>query len=435
VRWKVAGREKSKTFAKKALATRHLARLNKAADDGEAFDVDTGLPDSMARERSSITWYDHARDYIDHRWPDLSAKGRLSVVEGLIAVTVVLVKQGKEGRGAPDAAVLRRALRKWAFNTVHRDDPMPEPESAALRWLAKASLPLTALDEERTVTKALNACARKLDGKPAAAQYYRRRRRALYGALKYAVREKRLSANLLDDKAQLDWKPPEVVVSINRRRVPNPVQVRALLEAIRTVGKTQGPRLVALYGCMYYGMLRPSEAIALTKDACHLPERGWGYLEIDEARSDGGREWIDDGEVHETRGLKGRPRNTIRRVPIPPELGRLLQEHLEEFGTNEEGRLFRTYRGGVYQRSTLWQVLDKARQKAFTADQITSPLARKPYDFRHAGVSLRLNAGTPATHVAEWAGHSVEVLERVYAHCLDGHDERWFDKIDAALLG
>jgi hypothetical protein len=29
----------------------------------------------------------------------------------------------------------------------------------------------------------------------------------------------------------------------------------------------------------------------------------------------------------------------------------------------------------------------------------------------------------------------VEVLERVYAHCLDGPDERWFDKIDAALVG
>lgn len=114
---------------------------------------------------------------------------------------------------------------------------------------------------------------------------------------------------------------------------------------------------------------------------------------------------------------------------------RLLREHLEEFGTNEEGRLFWTYRGAVYQRSTLWQVLYKARVKAFTAAQVKSPLARKPYDFRHAGVSLRLNAGTPATHVAEWAGPSVEVLERVYADCLDGHDERCFDKIDAALLG
>ncbi|MDN3351807.1 hypothetical protein [Actinomadura sp. DC4] len=60
--------------------------------------------------------------------------------------------------------------------------------------------------------------------------------------------------------------------------------------------------------------------------------------------------------------------------------------------------------------------------KAFTPAQIKRPLARKPYDFRHAGVSLRLNAGTPPTNVAEWAGHSVEFLQRVYARCLDGHD-------------
>ena len=46
---------------------------------------------------------------------------------------------------------------------------------------------------------------------------------------------------------------------------------------------------------------------------------------------------------------------------------------------------------------------------AFTEAQAASPLARKPYDFRHAGVSWRLNAGTPATLVAEWAGHTVEV--------------------------
>lgn len=107
-------------------------------------------------------------------------------------------------------------------------------------------------------------------------------------------------------------------------------------------------------------MLRPSEAVALTQDACQLSDEGWGVLEIDQARSDGGREWTDDGEVHEKRGLKGRPRNTIRRIPIPPELVELLRFHLKEFGTNDEGQLFRTRRGGVYQRSTLWQVLDRA---------------------------------------------------------------------------
>jgi hypothetical protein len=33
--------------------------------------------------------------------------------------------------------------------------------------------------------------------------------------------------------------------------------VGAALDAIGSTGKSQGLRLVALYGCMYYGMLRP----------------------------------------------------------------------------------------------------------------------------------------------------------------------------------
>jgi hypothetical protein len=59
-------------------------------------------------------------------------------------------------------------------------------------------------------------------------------------------------------------------------------------------------------------------------------------------------------------------------------------------------------------------VLQKARMQVFTPAQLASPLIRRPYDFRRAGVSWRLNAGTPAPLVAEWAGHTVEVLLRIY---------------------
>ncbi len=86
-----------------------------------------------------------------------------------------------------------------------------------------------------------------------------------------------------------------------------------------------------------------------------------------------------------------------------------------------------------YQPSTLWQVLPKARAKAFTPAQAASPLARRPYDFRHAGISWRLNAGITGPHVAEWAGHSVVVLYRIYAHCLEGDDERWLHRMEEAL--
>jgi integrase len=54
------------------------------------------------------------------------------------------------------------------------------------------------------------------------------------------------------------------------------------------------------------------------------------------------------------------------------------------------------------------------------ADVFASPLAERPYDLRHAAVSTWLNGGAPATTVAEWAGHSVDVLLRIYAKCLDG---------------
>jgi hypothetical protein len=50
-------------------------------------------------------------------------------------------------------------------------------------------------------------------------------------------------------------------------------------------------------------------------------------------------------------------------------------------------------------------------------------------------VSLWLNAGVPATQVAEWAGHSVNVLLRVYAKCVDGQDELAKRRIEAALKG
>src|SRR5215467_11717318 len=86
VRWTVAGREKSRTLARKALAERYRARLIQAADRGEAFDSDTGLPDSLTRETSRVTWYEHACDFIDARWPRHAGKGRVSLVEGLTAV-------------------------------------------------------------------------------------------------------------------------------------------------------------------------------------------------------------------------------------------------------------------------------------------------------------------------------------------------------------
>jgi integrase len=147
-----------------------------------------------------------------------------------------------------------------------------------------------------------------------------------------------------------------------------------------------------------------------------------------------GKEWSDDGDVFERRGLKHRSKRATRDVPVTPQLAVLLDRHIETLPPGRGGRLFVTRRGpyGAWKPNlgqplannaytTAWR---KAREKAFTPDQVRSPLAKRPYDLRHAAVLLWLNAGVPATQVAEWAGHSVNVLMRVYAKCVDGQDEQ-----------
>ena len=82
---------------------------------------------------------------------------------------------------------------------------------------------------------------------------------------------------------------------------------------------------------------------------------------------------------------------------------------------------------------SLYRAWHRARQSALTERQVESLLGRRPYDLRHACLSTWLNAGVPPARVAEWAGHSVEVLLRVYAKCVDGDDEVALKRIEDAL--
>jgi integrase len=120
-------------------------------------------------------------------------------------------------------------------------------------------------------------------------------------------------------------------------------------------------------------------------------------------------------------------------VPIPPDLVRFLRQHIERHGVTEDGRLFRAARGGYLSESVYGRVWHDARAKALTPEQQASPLAGRPYDLRHAAVSLWLNGGVPATEVARRAGHGVAVLLKVYAGCIHGEEELVNKRIERAL--
>ncbi len=98
---------------------------------------------------------------------------------------------------------------------------------------------------------------------------------------------------------------------------------------------------------MYFGGLRPAEAVGLVETGLVLPEQGWGSALLHRTRPSVGKQWTDSGETHDDRGLKNRPAEDVRRAPIPPQLVAMLHDHLATFGTAEDGRLFFSEKGSV----------------------------------------------------------------------------------------
>lgn len=141
--------------------------------------------------------------------------------------------------------------------------------------------------------------------------------------------------------------------------------------------------------------------------------------------SHAGRDWNQ---------LKQRAVGETRTVPCPPELTALLHRHITEFGTGADGRIFRGERNDKEMpKRTPIQPWRQARVKVFSGAVAASPLARTPYDLRHAAVSTWLNAGVPPATVAAWTGHSIEVLLRIYAKRIDGEGAVLRQRVDDAL--
>ncbi|MGW2467734.1 tyrosine-type recombinase/integrase [Streptomyces bauhiniae] len=427
LRWMVGTREHAKSFLTHGLADSRRSELMTAARKGEPFEIDSGLPKSMVAKTRDISWYEHARAYIEMKWDDSPGNTRQTLAEAMATVAPAFVKDTK---GMADARVVRRALYGWAFNKNRWDVEPPADVAQVLNWFERKSLPTSALSDRLLVKNALRALSKRLDGATAAPGTISRKRAIFYNSLEFAVDAELLSDNPLD---RIKWKAPEQVVEeVDPACVPNPAQAGKLLAAVRDQSK-RGRRLAAFFGCMYYAAARPAEVIGLRASDCVLPRRGWGVIRLHDTRPRSGTAWTDSGEAHEKRGLKHRPRKEVRPVPIPPELVALLRWHLTAYGTAPDGRVFQTLRGGLVQDTGYGEVWAEARSRALTPAEFESRLAKRPYDLRHAAVSTWLSSGVEPQLVAARAGHSVAVLFRVYAKFLKDGDDAANAKISARL--
>jgi integrase len=170
------------------------------------------------------------------------------------------------------------------------------------------------------------------------------------------------------------------------------------------------------------GVLEPdyvealAEAIAFPYDVMVIVA-AWCYLRPSEAVQLERRD-VGDGVVH-VRGVK--TRRSDRHVPLP---GRA-REALDRLPTRIDSRLiFPAARGGVID-------LHNWSARHFKPAARLIGLDATPYSLRHSGISWALAAGVPPTDVARFAGTSITMLERHYAHQLTDSLENARLRLDA----
>ncbi|MFD8390514.1 tyrosine-type recombinase/integrase [Streptomyces sp. NPDC059680] len=436
LRWTVAGKVKTASFSTVALAESRRSELWQSMRKGEAFDVDTGLPESELRAaaaknntRPDPRWWDFSREYMATRWRTTAAKTREGLADSLATVALAMREDGAK---APSLEETRLAVR-WAVVPAHKGEEPPPELQATCMWLSARSLPLSTLTDPKVARDVQYRLSFKLDDTPAAVETYKRRRRGFNTAMEYAIEAGYLDANPLAGVKRSGAKGNDVV---DPRVLVNQVQGAQLLTAVSYVGsvhRNRGRRLVAFFACQLYAAMRPAEVVGLREEDCYLPETGWGTLTLRETRPVSGKKWTDSGKRHDKRGLKARDVNTDRPVPAPPLLVEILRAHIKEFGKAKDGRIFQNERGDVLGTSSYWRVWQEARPIGLPPDKAASPLAHRPYDLRHTCITNWLNAGVPVAEVARRAGNSPEVIHRRYEGCIDGHESLNNRRIEAAM--
>ncbi|ADD40069.1 tyrosine-type recombinase/integrase [Stackebrandtia nassauensis] len=420
--WFVAGkRQPPETFTTWAAADSFRSKLVAAHRKGELFDIDTGRPISWLKNENTMSWYELTCKYVQDKWSHVSPSHREYIADTLTDCTEALFKTDHAEQ--PEQAKLRLALRRWSFSARIRDggEP-PEGHVPALKWLENNTIDVADLGDEKKggllVRGVLARLSQTTKGKPAAANSFNNKRRVLNNCLKFAIEIGVLDANPL---SLVTWRKAVVESAVDPEVVVNLDQATRLLGAVAEQGEL-GKRLKAFFGCMYFAALRPEEVIDLRRsNIANLPEEGFGLFRLTNADPSVGTAWTDTGKARQRRQLKHRAVGSNRPVPIHPDLVKLLKKHLDEFGVGRDGRVFVGPENGSAAHGYL-RVFKAARKTAFTEAEQDSPLAARPYDLRHACVSTWLAAGVQAPRVAKWAGHSVDVLLKVYAKCIDGQE-------------
>jgi len=387
----VERRESQRTFRTRDEAEHFRAELLLAQRSGELFDTATGEPSSWGSVDVVLvhTW---VRRWLSEQWEEWQPRTRNGTVEEMSRFVPLLMKQA-----APDPPCDIRLYLKDALRPGAAQDEQAE------KWLDRWCHPLQELDRS-LLAEVDRQLGIGVNGDVLAQTTASRYRKSARACVRRAV-----------DLGQLDFDPwPPSPRGAGNRKVRKKAKERAVDIRVLPDPATMDRALVAMINShpasrmyftmtsvMAYGGLRPSEVVMLRPRTLHLPEEGWGRIDVVEAD-------IDFDEP-------GDPKTGNRSVPIPADLVTRLREWIAMNGFDEADLIFRTREGNRPSPSNWRRAWHLALRKI---DH--EPL--RPYDCRHTAATTWLRAGVPLGEVARRMGHSVQTLVATYVGALRGDE-------------
>ncbi len=271
-----------------------------------------------------------------------------------------------------------------------------------------------------------------------------RNRAILANALEYAVERRLLSSNPV--KA-IKWKAPKTTHEVDRRCVVNPAQARRLLDAVREQATQRPAAGRILRGHLLRGP--PAGGSRQPPQGQHHPPAA--RMERRHGRMGGTRRQLGRAAVLLGRA-RGRRRMDRRRHPprttapqVPPRRGMAPGTHppaADPAAPRAPGKVrHRPRRSRLLRRPRRRAGVDHLPSRVgqgtpCRADSRRNTHPRWPSASTTSGTLASRpgsTAGVPPAQVAEWAGHSVAVLLKVYAKCIDGQDQIAKRRIEDAL--
>lgn len=405
-RWRIDGRNRTRSFKTKGEAERLRSRLIVAQADGLRFDLASGYP--IDWHKSTATWWSWSSEWLGLKWPQWAGNTRRSGAEALVAVTPSMVR--------PRAPKPPDGLKQWLLDVGYRPDlPDSVRTGRELAWLERWSIPLAELTPS-IMEKAIGVATTRQDGHPMAATTTRRRRNLIKSALDAAVRRDEVDINPM---TKMEWRMPKRSVEIDISVVPSVADIMDVYNHIAGLN-SPGRRYAAFFATIGLSGMRPSEVAGLKVADLTLPDDGWGLARVRGAMTAPGTRYSGNNSVTQSKGLKHRAASDIREVPLAPSLVAILRRHLNCYPPS--ALIFTNNVGAHITPHNYGKAWSRARSHLWPTPHPLS--GARAYDLRHSAATTMLSAGVNPAEVARRLGHSIDMLMRVYASVFADERER-----------